>query len=254
MRRKFYVSLAAAVAALITFTTPSFAKKYPDRPIRVITPLPPGGSVDIAARLPQPLLEKSLGQSLVIDNRSGGERDHRRPRGRDRLARRLHAIARAHHVFHHRRAASEAAVRSVARVTAGHGGRPERAACAGQSQGRGHEPSRVRGARQSQSQHAELLPTPGAFKTRRICCSSCGASRPASRCSTKRWGNSRLSTGWRRLRRGGNSRGRLPHGLWRTDSRQLSTSRRLRCKNSARRQSRPSFRSASRPNSTSSSI
>jgi len=30
-------------------------------------------------------------------------------------------------------------------------------------------------------------------------------------------------------------RGRLPHGLWRTDSRQLSTSRRLRCKNSARR-------------------
>ena len=37
----------------------------------MITPLPPGGSVDIAARLLQPLLEKSLGQSLVIDNRSG---------------------------------------------------------------------------------------------------------------------------------------------------------------------------------------
>ena len=71
MHRKFYVSLAAAVAALITFTTPSFAQKYPDRPIRVIIPLPPGGSVDIVARLLQPLLEKSLGQSLVIDNRSG---------------------------------------------------------------------------------------------------------------------------------------------------------------------------------------
>jgi len=71
MHRKFYVSLAAAVAALITFTTPSFAKKYPDRPIRVIIPLPPGGSVDIVARLLQPLLEKSLGQSLVIDNRTG---------------------------------------------------------------------------------------------------------------------------------------------------------------------------------------
>ena len=37
----------------------------------MIIPLPPGGSVDIVARLLQPLLEKSLGQSLVIDNRSG---------------------------------------------------------------------------------------------------------------------------------------------------------------------------------------
>jgi tripartite-type tricarboxylate transporter receptor subunit TctC len=37
----------------------------------VIIPLPPGGSVDIVARLLQPLLEKSLGQLFVIDNRSG---------------------------------------------------------------------------------------------------------------------------------------------------------------------------------------
>jgi tripartite-type tricarboxylate transporter receptor subunit TctC len=72
MHRNFCARLsAAAFAALVAFATPSVAQKYPDRPIRVIIPLPPGGSVDIVARLLQPLLEKSLGQSLVIDNRSG---------------------------------------------------------------------------------------------------------------------------------------------------------------------------------------
>ena len=71
MHRKFCASLAAAIAAFVTFTTLGFAQKYPDRPIRVIIPLPPGGSVDIVARLLQPRREKSLGPSLVIDNPSG---------------------------------------------------------------------------------------------------------------------------------------------------------------------------------------
>src|SRR5262245_8634859 len=62
---------AAAIAALVLSTIPAAAQKYPDRPIRVIITLPPGGSVDIIARLLQPLIEKSLGQSIVIDNRSG---------------------------------------------------------------------------------------------------------------------------------------------------------------------------------------
>ena len=37
----------------------------------MIVPLPPGGSVDVVARTLQSSLEKSLGQSLVVDNRSG---------------------------------------------------------------------------------------------------------------------------------------------------------------------------------------
>ena len=63
--------LVAFVGALTAFATPALADKYPDRPIRVIVPLPPGGLVDIVARLLQPLLEKSLGQSIIVDNRAG---------------------------------------------------------------------------------------------------------------------------------------------------------------------------------------
>ncbi len=44
---------------------------YPDRPIQLIVPFPPGGGVDIIARIIQPSLEKVLGRPLVIDNRAG---------------------------------------------------------------------------------------------------------------------------------------------------------------------------------------
>ena len=254
MRRKFYVSLAAAVAALITFTAPSFAKKYPDRPIRVIIPLPPGGSVDIVARLLQPLLEKSLGQSLVIDNRSGASGiivanavATASPYG-------YTLLRAAHHVFHHRRAASEAAVRSVARVPAGHGGRPERAACAGQSQ-------------VAATSLQEFVALAKANPATRCNYSTPGASRSGASDSVRavepagRHQDAAQSAGATRDQApagvdygaAGICRGRLPDGLWRADPRQLSAGRRLRRRNSARRRP-PSFRSASRPNSTSSSI
>ena len=44
---------------------------YPNKPVHVILPFPPGGSVDTVARLVMPRLSESLGQQFLIENRSG---------------------------------------------------------------------------------------------------------------------------------------------------------------------------------------
>jgi len=44
---------------------------YPIRPIRLLLPFPPGGSVDTVARVIGPVLSASLGQPVVVENRSG---------------------------------------------------------------------------------------------------------------------------------------------------------------------------------------
>ncbi len=45
---------------------------FPSRPVRLIVPYPPGGNVDITARIIGPTLGEQLGQSIVVDNRGGG--------------------------------------------------------------------------------------------------------------------------------------------------------------------------------------
>ena len=45
--------------------------KYPERPIKIIVPYPPGGGVDLTARLLMEPLSKELGQTIVIENKGG---------------------------------------------------------------------------------------------------------------------------------------------------------------------------------------
>ncbi len=49
----------------------AFAAEYPTKPVRIVTPFPPGGSVDLVARLVGADLSRPLGQQIIIDNRSG---------------------------------------------------------------------------------------------------------------------------------------------------------------------------------------
>jgi tripartite-type tricarboxylate transporter receptor subunit TctC len=70
---KKIVSIAVFLAAAISAAEFAQAQgdSYPNKPVRVILPFPPGGSVDTVARLVSPRLSESLGQQFVIENRSG---------------------------------------------------------------------------------------------------------------------------------------------------------------------------------------
>lgn len=59
----------AVVALALAF--PAAAQTFPSQPIRLIAPFPPGGSVDIMARLIAEPLGNQLGTRIIIDNRSG---------------------------------------------------------------------------------------------------------------------------------------------------------------------------------------
>lgn len=50
---------------------PAIGQDWPSRPIRFVVPYPPGGSTDVAARLLGDYLTRSLGQQVVVENKSG---------------------------------------------------------------------------------------------------------------------------------------------------------------------------------------
>src|SRR5258708_26634871 len=61
----------AALAAAFLFLAAGPVMAFPDRPIRLIVGFPPGGSADLVARAIQPIVEKRLGQPLIIENKAG---------------------------------------------------------------------------------------------------------------------------------------------------------------------------------------
>jgi tripartite-type tricarboxylate transporter receptor subunit TctC len=67
--RTVSLALSALILALVQ-TGPGFAE-YPERPIRLLVPFPPGGAVDIVARVISAKMAEQLGQNFVIENKSG---------------------------------------------------------------------------------------------------------------------------------------------------------------------------------------
>jgi tripartite-type tricarboxylate transporter receptor subunit TctC len=72
MKAPLFVLLLAPLAA-ITGAPSSEAQTFPARPLRVVIPNPPGGSLDIVARLVGPKLTELTGQPLIVDNRPGAD-------------------------------------------------------------------------------------------------------------------------------------------------------------------------------------
>ena len=66
-----YWAAALLLPAISTGSAFAQSANYPTKPIRWIVPFPPGGSVDVLARLVGPKLSEALGQQVILDNRTG---------------------------------------------------------------------------------------------------------------------------------------------------------------------------------------
>jgi len=67
---KFTISFICGLLSLV-LTAPANAQSYPNKPVRVVVPYPPGGPTDIVARVLFQQVSEATGQQFLVDNRAG---------------------------------------------------------------------------------------------------------------------------------------------------------------------------------------
>lgn len=70
-QRRTVLGALCAVAAAATFPPLVRADNFPSKPIRIIVPLPPGGSNDVLARILGQKMSETFGQPVIVENKPG---------------------------------------------------------------------------------------------------------------------------------------------------------------------------------------
>lgn len=71
MKNSLLLKICAFFLMLISSTFTAAQTTYPNKPIKLIVPFPPGGLIDNVARLIAPTLSTDLGQAIVVENKPG---------------------------------------------------------------------------------------------------------------------------------------------------------------------------------------